>query len=266
MLAQERYKKIMELLESDNSVKVANLTKLFNVSVETVRRDLEYMETQGMLKRVHGGAVLDKIDGTQSSFITREKKFAKEKKQIGEFVSSYIKENQSIAMDVSTTNLEVARVLKSKFQRLTVLTNSLPIINELSNMDKYTLIVPGGVIRQEELSIVGDLTEDNFKHFHVDTALISISGISLREGLTDYCFDEIRIKKKMMSIAQEVIILADSSKFDTVSLVKVCDFDEIDLIVTDSNIKDSVLNKYGKQGIEIISSDKDYGVDEMSKN
>lgn len=254
MLSEDRYKKILNILEKENSVKVATLTKLFNVSVETIRRDLEYMENQGLLKRVHGGAVLDKIDSVQNSFLVRETKYIAEKKQIGEFVSKYINENQSIAMDVSTTNLEIAKVLKTKFKRLTVLTNSLPIINELSGMEKYTLVIPGGILRHEELSIVGDMAEDNFNHFHVDTALISISGISLREGLTDYCFDEIKVKKKMMKIAREIIIVADSSKFDTVSLVKVCELDEINIIVTDSNIKKNVLEKYRNSGVEVICS------------
>jgi len=253
MLIQERHRRIMDILERENSVKVSTLTKLFNVSVETIRRDLEHMENQGLLKRVHGGAVLDKINGFQNPFIIREAKYTAEKMQIGEIVSRYIKENQSIAMDVSTTNYEIAKVLKTKFSRLTVLTNSLPIINELSNMEKYTLIIPGGVIRQEELSIVGDMAEENLNHYHVDTALISISGISLREGLTDYCFEEIRIKKKMMSMAQEIIIVADHSKFDTVSLVKVCDLDDIDMIITDSNLKDTVKEKYRKNGVEVIS-------------
>lgn len=254
MLIQERYRKILDILERENSVKVSALTKLFNVSVETIRRDLEHMENQGLLKRVHGGAVLDRINGFQNPFPVRETKYTAEKMQIGEIVSNYIKENQSIAMDVSTTNYEIAKVLKTRFNHLTILTNSLPIINELSNMEKYTLIIPGGVIQNDELSIVGDMAEDNLNHFHVDTALISISGISLREGLTDYCFEEIRIKKKMMSIAQENIIVADHSKFDTVSLVKVCDLDDISMIITDSNLKEGIKEKYRKNGIEVISS------------
>lgn len=216
MLAQDRYRKIMDILQKNNSVKVSSLTKLFNVSIETVRRDLEFMESQGLLQRVHGGAVLEKIDCMQPSILSRENEYKEQKTEIGEIVSRFIKEGQSIAMDASTTNHEVAKVLKKKFEKLTILTNYLPIINELSDMDKYTIIIPGGILRKEGMSIVGDMTEDNIGRFHADKAFISMSGISIREGLTDYGFDDVRVKKKMMSISQEVMVLADSSKFGVV--------------------------------------------------
>lgn len=253
MLAQDRYKKIRDILEAENSVKVSTLTALFGVSLETVRRDLEFMESEGMLKRVHGGAVLEKINGTQSTFAVRENEYKQQKAEIGETASRFIEEGQSIAMDASTTNYEVAKIIKMKFSRLTVLTNSISIINELSDMDNYTIIVPGGILRKDELSLIGDMAEDNVGNFHVDTAFISMSGISLREGLTDYGFGEVSMKKKMMKAAQEVIVLASSNKFDVVSLLKVCDFNDINMIVTDSGLKDSTLEKYKHTGIEIVT-------------
>lgn len=253
MLAQDRYKKISEILEKDNSVKVSTLTKLFGVSIETIRRDLEYMESEGLLKRVHGGAVLERTHGFQNTFANRENEFREQKEEIGEIAARYIREGQSIAMDVSTTNYEVIKVIKKKFQKLTILTNSLSIINEIADKEGYTVIVPGGILRREELSFIGNMAEDNIGNFHVDTAFISMSGISLREGLTDYGFGEVSIKKRMMKIAQETIVLADSSKFDVVSLLKVCDFNDINMIITDSNLKESVLDKYRKSGIEIVN-------------
>lgn len=253
MLAQDRYKKIYEILEKENSVKVSTLTNLFGVSVETVRRDLEYMENEGLLKRVHGGAVLERIDGLQNTYAGRENEYREQKAEIGEIAARFIKEGQSIAVDVSTTNFEVIKVLKKKFQRLTILTNSLSILNELADMEGYTVITPGGILRREENSFIGEMAEENISKFHVDTSFISMSGISLREGLTDYGFGEVSLKKKMLKIAQENIVLADSSKFDVVSLLKVCDFDDVNMIITDSNLKDSILERYRKNGIEIIN-------------
>ena len=252
MLAQDRYKKICEVLEKENSVKVSNLTELFGVSVETVRRDLEYMENEGLLKRVHGGAVLEKINGTQSTFAIRENEYREQKAEIGEIAARFIKEGQSIAMDASTTNFEVVKVLKQKFKKLTILTNSISIINEVADMDNYTVIIPGGILRNVEMSLVGDMAEENLSNFHVDTAFISMSGISLREGLTDYGFGEVSLKKKMMKIAQETIVLANSSKFDVVSLLKVCNFNDINMIITDSGLKENILEKYRKSGIDLV--------------
>lgn len=253
MLAQDRYKKISEILEKENSVKVNTLIKLFGVSIETVRRDLEYMENEGLLKRVHGGAVLERIDSIQNTYNIREKEYMEQKAEIGEIAARFIKEGQSIAIDVSTTNLEVVKVIKRKFQNLTILTNSLSIQNELVDMPGYTVITPGGILRREENSFLGEMAEENISRFHVDTAFISVSGISLREGLTDYGFGEISIKKKMMKIAQENIVLADSSKFDVVSLLNVCSFDDVNMIITDSNLKEAILEKYLRNGIEVVN-------------
>jgi DeoR family transcriptional regulator, fructose operon transcriptional repressor len=253
LLVQDRYKKICDILERENSVKVTTLTNLFGVSVETIRRDLEYLEGEGLLKRVHGGAVLERINGLQSTFNCREDEYKEQKAEIGEIASRYIREGQSIAVDVSTTNYEVIKVLKQKFKKLTIITNSLSILNELADMEGYTVIALGGILRGDELSFIGAMAEENISKFHVDTAFISMSGISLREGLTDYGFGEVSIKKKMMKIAQENIVLADSSKFDVVSLLKVCDFNDINMIITDSSLKQSLHEKYQKNGIEVIN-------------
>ena len=253
LLAEERYEKILEMLEKDRSVKVSMLTKMFGVSIETIRRDLEHLEKQGLLERVYGGAVLSKISSRQLPFKTREKEHLEEKQEIAEIASRFISEGQSIAVDASTTAFEVVKVLKSKFQRLTVLTNSLHVANELSNMEKYTVILAGGILKNEELSLSGMLTEYAISQFNIDTAFIGVSGISLKDGLTDYMFDQLPIQRKMIEVSQQSIVLAHSNKFDTSSLIKICDIDEINMIITDSKIKPNVLERYQKAGIDIIN-------------
>ncbi|NMM65203.1 DeoR/GlpR transcriptional regulator [Clostridium sp. P21] len=253
MLAQDRYAKILKMLNQEKSIKVSALTKLFNVSIDTVRRDLESLEKEGLLKRVYGGAVLEKTNSKELHFTERETKHIEEKKEIGEIACRYIKEGQSIAMDVSTTNHEIAKAMKNKFDKLTIITNSLLIAMEFCNKEKYNIILTGGLLRQEELCIVGNLAENFIKNFHIDTAFISMSGISINEELTDYGLGELQIKRKMMERAQQVIVVADSSKFDVVSLLKAASFDEIDAIITDSKLNKKVLDKYKEFGIEITN-------------
>ncbi len=253
MLAQDRYKRIAEILEAENSVKTSRLMKLFDVSLETIRRDLEHLEAEGSLRRVHGGAVLDRIDGRQTTWRAREGEFLPQKRELAEIACRYIREGQSIALDVSTTNNVLAEMICGRFHRLTVLTNSLPILNILSEQPDFTLIVPGGIFRREEGSFVGDMTEEFLSRFHVDTAFISTSGISLREGITDFGFGEVAAKRAMMRIAQDAVVLADSSKFDTVSLLKVCPIEDVGLIITDSGLKESVLAKYTENGVEVVN-------------
>ncbi|HIS68355.1 MAG TPA: DeoR/GlpR transcriptional regulator [Candidatus Gallacutalibacter stercoravium] len=241
------------MLQAQNSVRVSELVGLFGVSVETVRRDLEYMEGQGMLKRVHGGAVLERTDGRQLDYRMRSEAYTAEKTEIAEIAARYVQEGQSILLEASTTNLELARVLKKKVAKLTVLTNSLLIASELSEVENYTVILTGGVVLGSELATEGELAQNDLAGFCMDTLFLSASGISLREGLTDYGFGLIAVKKKMMSIAQEVILLADSSKFDTASLVKVCDLNRLNLIITDSKLNPAVLERYRLEGIEIVN-------------
>jgi DeoR family fructose operon transcriptional repressor len=251
LLAEERYRKILSVLEREGSVRVSNLVKLFSMSTETIRRDLEFLEKQGFLRRVYGGAVLTKLNTEKLGFVDREKEHLKEKKEIAEIALRYIEEGQSLALDYGTTTLEVAKAIKNKFENLTIVTNSLIIASELSNMPKYSVIVSGGILKYEEISLFGALALESIGRFHVDTAFISATGISLKEGLTDYILEGIEIQKKMIDISDEVIVLAASNKFDCVSLAKVCDIDRVNMIITDSGLNKSIYDKYSKNGVSI---------------
>jgi DeoR family transcriptional regulator, fructose operon transcriptional repressor len=253
MLAHDRYEKIVDILKKNKSLKVSLVRKMFNVSTETVRRDLEYLENEGFLRRVRGGAVLDEINSKEMNFTVRETKNIDEKREIAEIAVRYVSEGQSIALDVSTTNTEFARILKQKFQKLTILTNSLIIANELAENPYFNIIMPGGILRNEEKCIVGHFAEEFFKGFHIDQFFMSISGISLTAGLTDYGIGEFQVKMKMLENSRNCTVLADSSKFDVASLLRVCSFDRIDRIITDSKLPDKVLQKYLKEGIEIVN-------------
>jgi DeoR/GlpR family transcriptional regulator of sugar metabolism len=252
VLAEDRYKKILELLNKTNSVKTSTLIKLFNVSVETVRRDLEYLEGEGLLTRVYGGAVRDKVDARQQVFLAREGEHATEKAEIADTACRFVEEGQSLALDVSTTNLEIAKKLKNKFKNLTILTNSIRIATELADMDDYSILLTGGVLRKEEYSLIGEMCEEGILRYHVDTAFISASGISLNAGITDFGFGEVRAKKKMIEIAQKVIVVCNSSRFDVISLLNVCELERVDTLITDSRIKDQVFERYKKAGVDIV--------------
>ncbi|SES10160.1 transcriptional regulator, DeoR family [Gracilibacillus ureilyticus] len=254
MLLKDRQSNILAKLDQFHSIRVADLVKEYNVSVETIRRDLEYLESVGKLKRVHGGAILEKENKEEKSFIARETLNVKEKQELAEIAAQFVQEGQSIAMDVSTTNTEFAKVLKKKFNQLTILTNSLPIAYELSTMPHYSIIIVGGILRNEELCVVGDMTEQFISQFHIDTLFLSMSGISLHSGLTDYGIREWNVKRQLLEASNKCYVLADSSKFDAVSLLKVCSFNEIDAIITDSSLSTNIIDNYKQAGITIINS------------
>ncbi|TMV52743.1 DeoR/GlpR transcriptional regulator [Paenibacillus mesophilus] len=253
MFAQQRHQAIVQKLEREKSIKASELMELFGVSFETIRRDLEHLEGEGLLKRVHGGAVSKQLDYAREIPLTvRELAFLKEKSELAEIASRYVTEGQSIALDVSTTNTEFAKHLKRKVERLTVITNSLPIANALIDMPHYTIVLIGGVIRNAEQSIIGDLAEQFAARFHPDLFFMSMSGVTLEEGITDYGLGEIQVKKTMLNNAKRTIALADSSKFDCLSLTKICGANEVERFVTDPGIDREIVDKYRKRGIEVV--------------
>lgn len=252
MYPQERYEKILNLIEKTGFVRAAELNGLFSVSSETIRRDLENLEKEGFIKRVHGGAKLEKSNKKYPAFNYREKEYEEEKQEIAENALSHIKEGDSLALDCGTTTLELAKKLTANFKTLTILTNSLKVLNVLSEMENYTIILAGGVFKKNEYSLFGEMTEDNLGRFRIDTAFISASGISLEEGITDLRFDELQTQKKMLEISRNKNILATSSNFDNVCLLNMCDISRIDRIITDSELSEELYTKYTSAGIDIV--------------
>lgn len=252
MLASDRRDEILQMLSVNGSVIVSKLTKKFGVSVETIRRDLESMEKEGVLKRVYGGAVLKSNKVDKLNYSKRQEEYIDEKREIAKKAITYIEEGSFIALNNSTTNLEIAKAIKENFNELTIVTNSLSIVNELSNKEGFTIILVGGVLNNREYAFNGQFTEDMLSNFVVNKSFISVSGVSLSRGITDYLMGEIDIQKKLMKISQEVIILAVSSNIDNESLVKIADIEDVNLVITDSKLNKKIAEKYLKSGIEII--------------
>ena len=146
-----------------------------------------------------------------------------------------------------------AKKLKEKFKRLTIISNSLLIITELSNVEGFNVILAGGILNIKEQAFFGQITERILDEFIVDKAFISVSSLSMRNGVTDYPLEEVQVQKKLLNISQKSIILADSSKLESTSLIKVSDITDMDLLVTDSNISSEVKSNYEKVGITVIN-------------
>lgn len=253
MFAQQRHQAILEKIQEEKAIKASDLMELFGVSFETVRRDLELLEKAGRLRRVHGGAVLSQLDYTKELPLTlREGAYVEEKREVARIAARYVTEGMSIAMDASTTNHQLARLLKSRVSRLTVITNSLSIAQELTDMPGYRIILPGGVIHNGEQSVIGELAEQFAALFHADLFFMSISGARLEEGITDYGIGEVQVKKVMLKNAKRTIALADSSKFGAVSLLKVCEADGVECFITDSKVDPELMETFRQRGIEII--------------
>lgn len=257
MLAEQRYQEILRLLKEHGSVRAAELRETLNVSSETVRRDLENMEIQGLIRRARGGAFLNEA-GMQARSPTRYTPFgirgkerADSKQEIAEFAVGFIKEGQSIALDSGTTAFALARAVKGRFHSLTVVTNSMAIANELADAAGVTLIVTGGVYRWEESAFISDMAGLFFSKLNIDLFFMTTCGISVERGVTYQRMDEVMVQEKMMQASERTVVIADSSKLGANSLVKMCDVDRISMIITDSCAGERQIQPFIRAGIPV---------------
>ncbi len=251
MLAMERQNKILNILDLDGGVKSSNLTNILNVSLETIRRDIDVLEKKGLLKKVHGGAVQNRKKNLDLPHKLRVNKMQEEKKEIAFKAIKYIKENDVIAINGSTTNLELAKLIKTKEYKLTIITNSLLIANELSNLKNIRLIMIGGIYESIEFSFLGDTSVKQILNFSANKCFISAGGVSPKRSITDFTEKDVSISKAFMEISEEIIILADSSKIGNNALIKICDIRDASLIISDSNIKKNTREEFQNININI---------------
>jgi len=224
--------------------------ELFDISIETVRRDLEYLEQQGHLRRVYGGAVLSSALGSEPEYASRVKTRYKEKNAIAQAAAALISPGDIIYLGVGTTVQAVARHIKN-IGELTVFTNALRTAVELSDIPGCTVILPGGQLRAKELTMSGFPSEENIEHFNVDKAFIGIGGIT-EYGVTDFHTGEARFHKKLIQNARQSIVLSDSEKLGVRAMNNVCGLDEVDIVITDSHAPKQIVKAIEQAGPRVI--------------
>lgn len=238
VLAEQRKQSILEWLEKEGKVMVIPLATYLDVSTETIRRDMAVLEKEGKLKRVYGGAIKPIFHNEEAPYRLRQKSYQKEKKAIGKAAAELIRDGSTIAIDVGTTPLELAKAIQGK-KRLTVLTNSLPVavcLLESLSQGKFTgkVILLGGEANPEQQSINGPICERMARQFRVDQAFLSVGGISLTNGVTDYDLNEASMSRTLAESAQEVIVLADHSKLGVSNFASTLPLEQVDVIVTNT--------------------------------
>ena len=251
MISAERRKKILELVEKRSSISVADMCELLDVSEMTIRRDLSMLSNQGLLQRVHGGAVSRRGRSYEPPYLMRSSKNTEAKQAIGEIAASLVMDGDSLALDNGSTVLELAKLLVGK-RNLTVLTASLAVANILADAPGIRLILSGGILRQEEGSLIGHIAERTFQEFRIDKAFIGIGGISLENGLTEYNLEDTLVKRNMITNAEQIIVLTDSSKLGKTRFSYVAPLSVVDVLVTDSQASEEVLQDLRAQGIETL--------------
>ena len=251
MLAIERRREILARLSVDGKVIVSELARDFNVTEETIRRDLERLDKEGLVSKTHGGAVSKQNPALDLPYNIREGVNVLQKQKISDEISELINDGERIMLDSSSTALYVVKKLKNK-KNLTIITNSVKILIELADKPDWTVLSTGGLLKNGALSLTGSSAEKMINSYHVDTAICSCKGIDTVMGVTDSNEKDSLIKQAMFASAERRILALDAEKFDRKSFVRVCGFRDIDLIVTDGEPGEKWLSFCEEKNIGLV--------------
>lgn len=256
MFASERHNRILALLAENGTVKISDLTKLFSVSIETIRRDLLTLEKQNCLQRVHGGAIKVPV---REEYVVKSKRMEKNhelKTQLVQYAAELIREKDTIMVDCGSTAIEFAGMLAEHFEELTVITNSLDVFDVLRSKERYTVYLCSGFFMREENAFYGPWVLEHLDQFHAKTSFLFPSAISLQYGIMDHVQELYFVQKKMMTQSDNIVFCADSNKFEKSGLLKLADLKEGCTLVTDSCLQDDIFRLYHENHIRIYGGKK----------
>lgn len=255
MFEEERLHKIAEYVQNKSRATVSELCESFDISESTARRDLTELENRRLLKRTHGGAVSIESVAFEPTYFEKEDKYRKEKENIAKKAAEYIEDGDTLIIDSGTTTLFLASEL-AQFKNLTVVTNSINLITKLALLPDITVISTGGTLRKNTLAFVGPVAEQMLDSLRVDKAFIATNGIDINRGLTTPNIVEAATKRKMISVADQVFILSDRSKFGRVSFAKFGELEDIDACITGAEISEKQLTEFESKNVKIYTAGK----------
>ncbi len=253
LFTPERRQQILRQLEVEQRVTVPELSQRFAVSEVTIRKDLAWLETQGLVRRTHGGAIPNVVGSSVSemSFDVREQMQRAEKERIGEAAARYVQNGETIALDASTTALAMVPFLGSKSD-LTIATNGVRTAVELGRSSSLSVLLLGGMLRRETQSLVGKWGSPVLEQINISKAFVGARGLTLNTGLTDVNAEEVELKRAMIKAAKEVIAILDATKWDQVTLATFCPLERLKLIITDTRAPAHMVKLVRKLGVEVV--------------
>ncbi|WP_188455877.1 DeoR/GlpR family DNA-binding transcription regulator [Virgibacillus oceani] len=251
---EERKKIIIDSLENEEKVQVRALAGALEVSDETIRRDLDRLEKDGLLRKVYGGAVKSRFNAWELPFDQKTAINEKEKKDICKAAASFVKDDDIIIIGNGTTPLEIVRYIKDK-NNITIITPSLPVMLLAMEIFNGRLIFIGGELEKNQKYTSGPLSEGMLQYLKANKAFIAAGGISISNGITDYDLNGSSISRKMMERSEDVFILADHTKFGRTTFAYMCSISEASMVISDKNCSIEWKNTLAKNNVELFIAD-----------
>jgi DeoR family transcriptional regulator, fructose operon transcriptional repressor len=248
---EKRKQKILEIIQSDGTVSIAELAKTFNTSDITIRRDLTKLESMGLVQRVHGAVIGVSNNRMELSFSQKCSLNFDDKTRIAQKASELVSISDSIMLDAGSTTLQVAKHIKNKMG-IQVVTNSIYVLLELAESSGIEVSLTGGALRKISRSLVGPLAVNSVNNIRVDKVFLGATGVSLEQGVTSPDMIEAQTKSAMIHAAKTVILLVDHSKFGKSTLGKFCELKDVNILITDTKAPPEIIKSIIDLGIKVI--------------
>lgn len=248
--AEQRKHIILKQIEQGGSVNVFELATALGVSDMTIRRDLKELEKINLIRRTHGGAVSSQGRSYEPPLVLRSNENKPIKQLLGRYAAKMVMEGESIALDIGSTVYEIAVNLK-RTRNITVVTPSIPIANLFCDRSDVRLILPGGVVRPGELSMIGEYAQRNLKSLFVDKLFLAVGAIDSMSGLTEYNIDDTAIKETMIKNSKEIILVVDSSKFEKIAFAFIAPLSILTHLITDAKPPEKLLENIKNSDVKV---------------
>lgn len=250
----ERQRDIIRYLSEVKFAKAEQLAERYQVSTETIRRDLLELEKDSSIKKVRGGAVYSNLRAKELEYAKKMEHNQQEKYSIAKLAAEYINDGDAIVINNGATTLALARYLRDIKKSLTIVTNSPDIALVLSENESNQVFLTAGYLRKHNKSLIGGMCNECLERFRVDKTILSIDGISIKDGVTEYNTEEAATLRKMLDIGHTKMILCEFSKFSEVAFNKICGAERIDYVFTDWNISAREIKSWSDIGVKLLAS------------
>ncbi|MFY9782508.1 MAG: DeoR/GlpR family DNA-binding transcription regulator [Acidimicrobiales bacterium] len=251
MDSKTRRATIAEQLRVEGEASIVELAAHFGTSEMTIRRDLDFLEVEGLARRARGGAISVQSRSFEPPILQRAAHMADAKRRIGAAAASLLRENETVIIDVGTTTHELAKAIPDDLA-ITAITSSLVISTELTTKSRVKTIVTGGVVRHGELSMIGPRAQNSFADLNCDTVFLGVAGVSDVSGLTEYNLDDADVKRSALASGRRVIVLADASKLGSVAFITIAPINVVDLLITNASPDNAVIRRIKDHDVEVL--------------
>jgi DeoR/GlpR family transcriptional regulator of sugar metabolism len=253
---EDRYTLILQMIQDQQKMSIIDLSNQLGVSEITIRRDLKDLVDRGMVHRIYGGAIIAQSNPIDSPILQRLNEDKEIKEKIGQAAAALVQDGETVFIGSGSTTAYVARQLVNK-RGITVITNALNVGMELANSEGVTVVVVGGMLRPSELSLIGHIADQALRELRVDKVIMGIQAISMHAGLSNDYLPEVMTDRAIFTMAQEVILVADNTKFEKVETGYVAPVNRIKTLITDHKTDPNVLRQIRDLGINVILTGED---------